>query len=316
MKRKLLIINKLGPHHIDYLTRHLPNVDYTWVPTLEEATPYLEETEIIAMWGFQDLQSVLGKMNNLKWVHSLSAGVERLAIPEVWNRQITLTNSKGVNDTIIADHVLSMIFAFSHHLPDYIHQKDKKIWKRHVNSILEEQTLAIVGLGSIGSTLAKKAKAFGMKVIAFKQHPTPTDLVDEIYPSTALLEHLDEADYVSISLPETPQTHHICNKDFFAAMKDTAIFINIARGSLVQEIDLCKALEDRIIGGAALDVMEQEPLPPNHPFWNLPNLLLTPHIAAFSSTFLLRSLQLLVENIQHYEKGELLKNRIDPKKGY
>ncbi len=316
MYTQLLIINKLSPSHLDFLNKQLPNTDFHWAPTLADAEPYLQDTEVIAMWGFQDLSSVLPHMPRLKWVHSLSAGVERLAIPELWARGIALTNSKGVNDTIIADHALSMILGFAHHLPDYLSQQRRAVWKRHPNAILEEQTLAVVGLGSIGSVLAKKAKGLGLHVIAFKQHMTKEAHVDELYPSSGLLTHIGKADYVVTALPATPQTQHICNKDFFAAMKASSYFINIARGSLVDETALLHALQNNIIAGAALDVMETEPLPSSHPFWELPNLILTPHIAAFSSSFLLRSLQLLVQNMQKYHQQKTLINRIDPAKGY
>ena len=282
-----------------------------------EAIQYIEETDILLAWGLFDLTPLLEKAPRLKWVQALSSGVDNMLTPEFINTNILLTNARGIHGIPIAEHVLGMMLNFTRGITIAYDQQKEKKWK-HIRQVDEiyEKTIAIIGLGSIGREIAKRAKNMGMRVLATKQIPTTELFVDHLYAPEEIPLILAEADFVVVTLPLTPETTNLFTLKTFQQMKKTAYFINVARGAIVNEPDLITALNSDTIKGAALDVFVEEPLPETSPLWDMPNIFITPHIAAQSPYYIDRALKIFTENLNRFLHQADMLNIIDKQKGY
>lgn len=278
--------------------------------------PVLKEAEIIFGWPKTDF---LKKAEKLKWLHLPSAGVDRYADKKIYhNSNIKLTNSSGVYGKPIAEHVFSMIMAHNRNLIDYAYDKQQKKWERR-NEIKDffNSTVGILGLGDIGSTIAKRAKAWGAEVLALKRTMTAApDYVDKIYLNEDLDKLLKQSDYVILTLPGTPETEEIIGSKELNLMKDSAFIVNIGRGTLIKQDDLIHALKNKLIAGAGLDVTDPEPLPEDSEIWELDNVILTPHTSGFSPTNDRRRFKIFKDNLKRYVNNDELCNKVDFKLKY
>lgn len=286
------------------------------IDSSEDYLPLLKEAEIVFGWPKTDL---VKQAENLKWLHLPSAGVDRYANKEIYqNQDILLTNSSGVYGKPIAEHVFAMIMAYNRNLIDYAYNKKEKKWQRK-NKIKDffNSTVGILGFGDIGSTIAKRAKSWGAEVLVLKRSMIELpEYVDQIYLNRDLDKLLRKSDYVILTLPGTPETERIIGRDEFEIMKKSAFIINIGRGSLINQNDLIKALEEDWIAGAGLDVTDPEPLPENSKLWDLDNVILTPHTSGFSPTNDQRRFEIFKENLESYINSQQLKNIVDFKLKY
>ncbi len=260
----------------------------------------------------------------LQWIHSPAAGLGGLMIPEVLNSDIAVTNAKGVLSEVMAEHAMGFILACSRRFLDSFHFQHQHQWAQEklwtLKPTLDQvqgKTLGIVGLGSIGREISKRARAFGMQILAVKRNPeSGGDAADRVFPLSQLETMLHDSDFVVLALPHTPETKHVMSDAQFAAMKPSAYLINIARGKLIDEKALLRALDKNLLAGAALDVLETEPLPPDSPLWDHPRVFITPHCSSVFPDFWPRSRTLIAENIRRFLGGKTLLNLIDKKKGY
>ena len=273
---------------------------------------------------------LLARAPHLTWVHSATSGVERALTPAARSRDVLVTNARGVFSRPIAEHVLLMILAVSRHLPELLELQRERTWQPLEGRELRELTIGIVGYGSLGRSVASLASAFGARVIALRRHPdavAPTSADDEdgfpfeprverVVGPDGLLDLLAESDIVVLAAPLTPETDGMIDEAAVAAMQRDAWLINVARGRLVDDTALIRALRDNRIGGAALDTFRDEPLPPGSPYWELPNVILTPHTAWSSARVLDRSIDLFCDNLVRFSRGEPLRNVVDPAAGY
>ena len=311
----ILVLNPLADRHIEKINNVAPDT-VIHTTNLEDARQYIGDADILITWGWMDIRALYQAAPKLKWVHALSAGVEKLNFPSMQASDTILTNSKGIHGIPVAEHVLSLMLAFTRGLNLLIRQQQQKIWKRVPTEEIQDKTIAIVGLGSIGRTIAKKAKGLGMNVIAVKREMTTEIFVDELYTPDRIHEMLAEADFVVAALPLTEETNGFFRLEHFQAMKRTAYFINIARGAVVIEADLIKALEQELIQGAGLDVFDHEPLSKDSPLWTMPNVILTPHLAALSPAYLDRAMKLFADNLGRFTQNAEMENVVDKAKGY
>jgi len=286
---------------------------------LDSKTDYfqaLKDSEIVFGWPKTEL---IKEAENLKWLHLPSAGVDRYANKEIYqNKDIILTNSSGVYGKPIAEHVFAMIMAHNRNLIDYAYNKKEKKWQRE-NKIKDffDSTVGILGFGDIGSTIARRAKAWGAKVLALKRTMTESpDYVDHIYLNKDLDKLLKRSDYLILTLPGTPETENMITVRELKIMKDSAFIVNIGRGSLIKQADLIKALTENWIAGAGLDVTDPEPLPEESKLWELENVILTPHTAGFSPTNDQRRFEIFRDNLKKYLNNEALLNQVDFKLKY
>jgi phosphoglycerate dehydrogenase-like enzyme len=264
---------------------------------------------------------LLHRAPRLRWVHSASAGVERALTPAARERGLVITNARGVFSRPIAEYVMLMILAVCRRLPQLLELQRERTWQPLEGVELRDVTVGIVGLGSIGRAVAALASSFGCRVIAIRRHPAERAAEDGPHPDRvlgpdSLPELLAESDFVVLATPLTPETEGMIDDAALRTLKRGAWLINIARGRLVDERALVRALRDGSIGGAVLDTFHEEPLPETSPFYELPNVIVTPHTSWSSGRVLDRSVELFCDNLRRFAAGDPLLNVVDPAAGY
>ncbi len=274
----------------------------------------------------------------LRWIQLHFAGMERIANLRIVQEaeDVEITSASGIHAVPMAEYTLSMMLAFMYKIPLMLQHKANTEWLSDRYDIysphgLRGLTVGMVGYGSIARELARILYAMGMTVLATKRSLKSTsddgyiepetgdptgDIPERLYPAEAVMSMAGECDFLVVTAPLTDETHHIINEDVLEAMKDTAILINVARGALVDEEALISALAAEKIGGAALDVFEEEPLPASSPLWNLDNVIISPHVSGNSTMYHERAGVLFAENLQRYVENRPLLNRFDREKGY
>jgi phosphoglycerate dehydrogenase-like enzyme len=271
----------------------------------------------------------------LKWIQATAASVSQLMFPELRQSAVVVTNASGVHASTMAEHVLGMMIALARRFPSAFRYQNERRWAQqeiwdeppHLRE-LAGGTLVLVGFGQIGREVARRARAFGMRIMAVRRlarsdrqlarSPSrmAAGLAERILSVRQLHRVLPEADYVVVAAPATPETYHLIGAKELGKMKRTAYLVNVARGSLVDEAALARALRRRRIAGAALDVTEREPLEPTSPLWRLDNVFLTPHLSAASEALWERMTNLVLGNLERWFRGRPLVNRVDLERGY
>lgn len=286
----------------------------------------VRDADVVVTWSLRPEQ--VRAAARLHWIHSPAAAVHLLMIPEIINSEIVVTNAGSVHGPVVAEHVIAQVLALAKRLPSAMRYQQRRQWAQ--DELWHEQprprevagaTLGLIGLGSIGREVARRALALGMRVIAVREHADrPVDVPGlpavEVFGSEQLDAVLAASDYVVLAAPLTPRTRAFINAERLARMKRDACLINVSRGALVDEAALAEALRRRRIGGAALDVFIKEPLPPESPLWELDNVLITPHSAALTDKLWERHYALFAENLRRFQAGRPLLNVIDKRKGY
>jgi phosphoglycerate dehydrogenase-like enzyme len=264
------------------------------------------------------LDHVIGRAPKLAWIHSFSAGVDRVATPAVRSRGLTVTNARGVFSRPIAEYVVMMCLAIARRLPQLLELQRERTWQPLRGRELGGLTVGIVGYGSIGSEVARLLAPFDTRVIATRRRPERG--ADEPNVELLGLDQLDEllraSDVVVVAAPLTEQTAGMIGAEQLQQMPEGAWLINIARGRLIDELALRRALESGWIAGAVLDVFNDEPLPPDSPLYGTPNLIITPHTSWSSDRVVERSIALFIENLRRFAAGEPLENVVDLEAGY
>jgi phosphoglycerate dehydrogenase-like enzyme len=266
-------------------------------------------------------ERILVRAPRLGWVHSATAGVERVLVPAASGRGLVITNARGVFSDPIAEYVLMMILAVIRRLPQLLELQRERTWQPLPATEMRDITVGIVGLGSIGRAVASRALSFGSRVVAIRRsegRPLEPGLaaIDRVLRPDQLPDLLAESDMVVLALPLTRDTANLFDAQTLGRMRPGAWLINVARGGLVDERALAGALRDGPMAGAVLDAFKEEPLPPDSPLYGLPNLIVTPHTAWTSGRVLDRSIELFRDNLLRYVAGQPLLNIVDTTKGY
>jgi phosphoglycerate dehydrogenase-like enzyme len=267
------------------------------------------------------LREIWCHSKNVKWVHSLSAGVENLLFPELVASPVPVTNARGVFKRPLAEFaVLGMLYLYKR-VRRLVESQRAHRWDAFLVEGLEGKVMGVVGYGEIGRECALLAKSLGVKIYATRRNVEKSandPVVDRVFPPDQLEEMLGQIDVLLAAAPLTPQTHHMLSERQFAAMKPSGIVINVGRGPVIDEVALAAALQKGTIAGAALDVFDKEPLPQDSPLWDMENVLISPHCADRTSNpdWLDLAMQCFVDNFHRYLKGEELANLVDKKAGY
>jgi phosphoglycerate dehydrogenase-like enzyme len=273
---------------------------------------------ILVYWAGRDLlEPVLALCPGVRWVHSIAAGVDRLMVDGFAERAIVVTNSRGVFSASLAEFTLAAILHFAKDIPRMRRAQAQSIWNPFEVEMAAGKTLGVLGYGDIGRAAARLARGLGMDVVALRRRAEPV----AADPAGAAIvttkgELLARSDYVLLAAPLTPETHHMIGAPEIAAMKPTAVLINVGRGPLVDESALVQALRDRRIRGAALDVFEVEPLPSQHPLFGMDNVLVSPHCADRTDGWLRAAVACFEANLRRFVSGEPLQNLVDVRAGY
>jgi phosphoglycerate dehydrogenase-like enzyme len=293
----------------------------------------LDDVEVMLRgWLSSDaFDRLLARAPRLTWVHSATSGVERALTPASRERGLVVTNARGVFSRPIAEYVLMMILAVSRRLPQLLELQRERTWQPLEGAELRDVTVGIVGLGSIGRAVAGLASSFGCRIVAVRRHsereaaapaaeddaPASAQLrLDRVGGPETLPELLAESDFIVLAAPLTTETEDMINAETLALVKPGAWLINVARGRLIDERALLRALREGDLGGAVLDTFRDEPLSPTSPFYDLPNVIVTPHTAWSSGRVLDRSVELFCDNLRRFASGEALLNVVDPDAGY
>ena len=253
----------------------------TW--SSEETMNRIDDADVFVVSGFWD-DALLDRAAKLKYIQSIGAGYDQFPLKDLMARDIRLASASGVNQNAVAEHAMSLMLALNRHVHTGRDNQTKHIWRGMLGDLAKREdeligkTLVIVGLGAIGSRLARFAKAFEMEVLATKRNPTIGETsADEVFTPDKLTELIPRADFLVLTCPLTPETTKIINADVIAAMKSTSYLINVARGQCVDESALVDALQTKSIAGAGIDHFWSEPLDENSPFWDMKNVIITPH---------------------------------------
>ncbi len=293
-------------------------VELRYAETPEALAAALEGADVLFAWsGGRDLlRPVWVSAGSLRWIQAASAGVDGLLFPELVASDVVLTNARGVFDRPIAEHVVGLLLLFAKDLRGVLERQRRREWRPRDTETLEGKRLLVVGVGSIGRAIARTAKTFGMVVRGVGRTTRPDAVFGTVMGVDELHDALGWADVVVDALPATPATHHLFDAEAFAAMNPWARFVNVGRGSTVDEAALVEALRSGRIAAAALDVFETEPLPETSPLWELPNVVITPHVAGDVAGWREAVVEVFVENLERYLTGEPLRNVVDKGLGF
>jgi phosphoglycerate dehydrogenase-like enzyme len=312
---KLLIVAKQESSQF----AKLENVPYL-LASDRSASNWATDAEAILFWsGSRDtLREAFLKCSHLRWVHSRWAGLDTLLFPELVNSEVLLTNGKGVFSQSLGEFALTAILYFAKDIPRMRRNQSAHTWAPFEVEMIADKTLGIVGYGDIGRAIATRAHAMGMQILATKRHPPqePDPVIERYYRTTELLEMLPRCDYIAVAAPLTEETRHMISDVEFATMKATAVLINVGRGAVIDEAAMVRALNDKRIRGAGLDVVEHEPLPQDSPLYGMENVLLSPHCADNIAGWKDDSMRFFVEQYARFEKNEPLLNVVDKRLGY
>jgi phosphoglycerate dehydrogenase-like enzyme len=278
------------------------------------------DATVILQWsGTRELlRELLAICKKVRWVHSRAAGLDNVLFPELVESQIVLTNSRGVYSASLGEFVLGAILYFAKDFRRMIRNQDAGLWEPFDVQEIGTRTVGILGYGDIGRAVASRVHAMNMRVLATKRHvPESMDpFVDHFYKPEERREMIALCDYIVATAPLTEETRHMISDAEFAAMKPTAVVINVGRGPVIDEAALLRALTAKRIKGAALDVFEHEPLPAGHPLFKMENVLLSPHCADHTADWQDQAMLFFLKQYARFEKGEPLKNIVNKRLGY
>lgn len=294
------------------LTTELPDVTIEHAATPPESKAAIETAPVVVAFGLPD--DLLARAESLRWVQALSAGIDKTYDVDALDAAgVVLTTISGVHAQPIAEQVLGYMLAFERGIHTGLRQQQRGVWERYTGGELADATLGIVGVGAIGQRVAELASAIGMETLGLKRDPeSDGDRVDELFGPDGLYEVLLRADYVVLACPLTDETSGLMGREELRTMGDESVLINIARGGVVNEETLIRALQNGWIRGAALDVFSTEPLPAESPLWHLSNVIVTPHMAGSTPHYIERSATIVAENYRAFVADDLdaMTNRV------
>lgn len=308
----------LGPR----LRQDFPEHQFVQLTDLDNLATEIIDAEVLVGWQLRPEQFKAAK--KLQWIHATTAAVHQLMFPEVVVSDVRVTNSTEIHGRVVAEHAIALVLALAKGLPwvgryqQQHHWAQQDLWQSFGRPReIAGATLGVIGLGAIGRESVRLAKTLGMRVIAMREHPERgREGADEIFGPGELEQLLAQCDYALLAAPLTPRTQTLFNDRAFEKMRRDACFLNVSRGALVQEDALVRALRDRQIRAAALDVFQTEPLPADSPLWDLENLFITPHTAALTEKLWERHFVRISENLRRYVDGAPLLGEVDKQRGY
>jgi len=307
----LLILNPSAADYKKALESSFPDLTIHPAAQEEEIGNFIEKTDILLTNRISE--AWIKKALKLHWIQATTTGVDYLINLPSLRKEVLLTSTRGIHGPQMSEMAILLMLALNRNLPQVIRNQDQGIWERYPGKLLYQKKVGIVGLGAIGREIAKKCKAFGMTVYGIATQKREVEGVDYSCGSEDLLQVLKEVDYLILVVPNTPRTRKMIGANELSSMKPTAYLINIARGEIVDEEALTHALKTGQIAGAALDTFCTEPLPKDHPFWGMKNVMITPHVGGMSDIYVEQVLSVFKENLRRFLRGEkqALINRIE-----
>ncbi|MFP4662503.1 MAG: D-2-hydroxyacid dehydrogenase [Halanaerobiales bacterium] len=317
---KILVTIDLKEKYLDNIREVDSAIEISKKLDFKEQIKEIEDADIMISGGGSNLD-LLQKAGKLDWVQTWSAGVEDYTYDEVVEvlkeKGIRVASMSGIHGDPIAEHVMGFLINYNRKLYEFYDQQKENLWKDQKVTQLSGRTIVIVGTGSIGVEIARRAKSFKMKTIGVKREVNKeVDFIDELYSNQDLHRAISMGDYLVVTVPLTEETKYMFGEEEFKVMKESAFFVNIARGEIVNEKALIEALKNRTIAAAGLDVFEEEPLPVDSPLYGMDNVYITPHISGAHPDYNKNAISIFIENLKRYLNGEELINLVDYNRGY
>lgn len=336
----VLIASYIEPELVDQIRERFPQVEVVYRPDLLGKPRYvadhtarpnrtdaqeaewrrlLADADVLFDFDYTHLDDLPELAPKLKWIQASSAGIGQFVKRMKYAERTSwiFTTASGIHARPLAEFAIMAMLMFGKNYQYLFSEKAAKHWARYCGFELHGKTVLIVGLGSIGRETARLAKAFGMRVTGTRRDLSkPVDSIDRLFPVSELHDHLPDADFVVLSTPHTPETENLLSAAAIAKMKRGAVLINVARGAVVDESALIAALQSGHLLGAALDVFASEPLPPDNPLWEMPNVIISPHSASTADTENAKLVELFCENMDAFLAGQPLKNVLDVERLY
>ncbi len=285
------------------LHEKFPGIPIHAVTSEDGIRQHADKVEIL-ITIYRVADDILKQAVNLKWIQVITSGVNYLLSRPSLGKDIIITTGRGIHGPQVSEMALLLMLALNRNFPENVRNQDRKLWVKWKSKLLYQKKVAILGVGVIGEELARKCKAFSMTVYGIDIVKRDLDCVDFWYGPGDLSRIVGEVDYLILVAPSTPETEKIVGKELLSRMKPEAFLLNLARGELVDDAALLEALESGRIAGAALDALSVEPLPPEHPFWSMKNVIITPHVAGESDIYRQQVLPIIEENLRRFLNGE------------
>lgn len=314
MRIKVIHVYGLGEKAVQKFESAFPERKIRALHDKAELETSMGDIEVIFV--FRPPRDVWSGAKRLRLIQTIGAGVDAVLPAPDLPPGVRITNARGVHSEQMSEHAMAMMLIFAKRLPEALANQRARRWQFFVPGALAGKTCSIMGMGTIGQAVAERAKQFGMRVIGTQRKPKPTRHADEILPPEQILFAVQQADYLVVTLPKTPETRNLLDAKVLANLQGDAVLINMSRGGVVDEAAVANMLNSGRLRGAALDVFEEEPLPETSDLWRIPNLIITPHVAGLRDDYLDRVLEIFTDNLQRLETGKPLRNEIDRARGY
>jgi phosphoglycerate dehydrogenase-like enzyme len=315
---KLVVYFRPTEEFVTFLRNLSQNFELIICKGPDELQAHLPQTEILVTLFDSPDANMIRQAPRLKWILALTAGVDSLPLNEIKKQNILLTNGRGIHKIYIAEYAIAAMINLARNFHLMFRNQLRGQWDRSVpQHEIYGCTVGILGLGAIGQEIAHKASRLGMRIIGVKNEPCPLEKVDRVYGPAEMREVFKQSDYIVNLLPDTPNTRGVIDKTLFAAVKESACFINLGRGPTVNQAHLIDVLQTKRMRAMVSDVYEEEPLPEDSPLWEMENVILTPHIAGVSPKYLERAMDIIRHNLPVYvaNSGEMI-NVVDLDRGY
>lgn len=314
----MLFTAKLSQKHQNKLQEQFPQVQFFFFEHMDQALDLLDKAHIVVTYGEDLTEHLVLPLKQLKWVQVISAGLDKMPLSTLEKKEVWVTNVSGIHAIPMAEYTLGILIQLVRRFPVFYDLQKEKKWDRSVRvGEIYGKTIGILGTGAIGKEIARRAKAFGMRVLGLNRSGKEVSDVDQMFSRDQIEQLLKESDFVVVITPLTKETRGLIGEKELTAMKPSAYLINIARGEVVDESALIRGLKEKKIAGAVLDVFSEEPLPKSHPFWELENCFITPHVSGRSPYYMERALDIFIKNLDLFLRGnrELI-NLIPKGRGY
>ncbi len=312
MTKVLIYLTMLPPAECkrccDFVRAEFPALEVELVQKLADIDPFIGDAEILITFGAHlglDADSILGRGKRLAWVMALGTGVDHITDVPALRPEAMVTNMHGMHGVPMTESALLSMLALAREMPRMLHNQQQRHWERYGARLLYGKTVGILGIGAIAEVVGPVCKSFGMNVVGITSAKRDLPGFDRMVHRDDMASIIGTLDHFVILTPFTDATRNIVDATLLAAMKPSAFLINLARGGIVDEMALIEALQKRRIGGAAIDVFVKEPLPADHPFWGMDNVILSPHIGAFNADYIAQVLPFVKDNLAHYLGGHL-----------
>lgn len=298
----LLILESRADAYKKALLPKFPEVSIHSAQKEEEIGDFIEKADILLTIRISD--KLIKKASKLKWIQALTTGVDYIINLPSLKKEVVITSTRGIHGPQVSEMAFLLMLALNRNFPEVVRNQDKAVWERWPGKLLWKKKVGILGIGVIGEEIARKCKAFDMKVFGIDIVKRKVESIDIFYGPEDIINVAKEVDYFIIVAPFTPQTEKMVDSKVLSAMKPTAFFLNLGRGEIVDEEALIQALNSGKIAGAALDTFLAEPLPKDHPFWGMKNVIVSPHVAGMSDVYVEQALSIFEENLRRFLQGE------------